>query len=116
MRARFPYSDYSANRIPGGFGYILFFLPLLLCPQSRYGRFCANQGLLGLLAIVLIKISDWILDLIVGWIPLAGTLVGLVLSLGRVAVSLLMLYYAFLAIFCDDERELPIIGRYDILH
>lgn len=116
MRSRFPYSDYTANRVPGGLGYVLFFLPLLCCPQSRYGRFCANQGLIGLLAILLIRLSGWILSMIVGWIPLVGPLVSLVLSLARIAVSIIMLYYAFLAIFRDDERELPLIGNYNILH
>lgn len=115
MRARFPYSDYSKNKTVGGLGYVLFFLPLLLCPDSRYGRFCANQGLIGLIAILLIMVSGWVLDLVIGWLPLIGSLVGLIVSLARAAVGIVMIYYAFLAIFKDDERELPFIGHYNIL-
>lgn len=115
MRARFPYSDYSKNRIIGGLGYVLFFLPLLLCPDSKYGRFCANQGLIGLIAILLIMVSGWILNLIIGWIPLIGWLARFVIGLLRAVVSIVMIVYAVFAICNDDERELPLIGGYTIL-
>ena len=41
-------SDGKAMSILAYFG-ILFFLPLVVCPQSRFGRFHANQGLILLL-------------------------------------------------------------------
>ena len=115
MYARFSQEDYTSHRISGGFGYILFFLPLVLCPQSRYGRFCANQGLLGLIAILLVMLSGWVLRLVIGWIPLIGTLVQFFVHLVRIIISLIMMFHMYLAIFKNYERELPIIGSITIL-
>jgi len=42
-------ADVEANRTVSGFAYLLFFLPLIVCPGSRYGRFHANQALVLLL-------------------------------------------------------------------
>ena len=45
-------SDYQQNRLAASFGYVIFFIPLLVCPHSRLGRYAANQGLLGFLAML----------------------------------------------------------------
>lgn len=51
---------------------ILFFLPLVCCQNSPYGRFYANQGLLILLidiaasAVLIIPILGWIAGPIIG--------------------------------------------------
>ena len=107
--ARFPQSDYEKNRVIGGLGYLIFFLPLILCPDSRYGKFCANQGLLGLLCNFALLLAGWILRLIVGWIPLVGTLVVWVIRLARIVVNCVLIYYAYLAICKNDTRELPFL-------
>jgi len=39
-------ADIEKNKTVAGLAYILFFLPLIACPDSPYGRFHANQGLL----------------------------------------------------------------------
>lgn len=47
---------------------ILFFLPLVACPQSQYGRFYANQGLLLFIAFTvcgLIPFLGWLCDIVV---------------------------------------------------
>lgn len=110
-RAIFPQSDYEKNRIWGGLGYLVFFLPLIFCPNSRYGKHCANQGLIGLIAILLIALAGWILGLILGWIPLVGALISWVMRLARIAVSLLCAYYCYLAIAKNDTRTFPYIGE-----
>lgn len=38
--------DIEQNKTMAGLAYILFFLPLLVCKDSHYARFHANQGLL----------------------------------------------------------------------
>ncbi|MDO4548152.1 MAG: hypothetical protein Q4D04_08645, partial [Clostridia bacterium] len=50
MAKSFSKDDMNDNRILGGLGYLIFFLPLITCPKSKYGRFCANQGLIILIA------------------------------------------------------------------
>lgn len=39
-------ADIEQNKTMAGLAYILFFLPLIACKDSQYGRFHANQGLL----------------------------------------------------------------------
>ena len=107
--ARFPQEDYEKNRVIGGLGYLVFFLPLLVCPDSRYGKFCANQGLIGLLAICALSLVGFVLKLVIGWIPLVGLLVRWAIRLARIAVSCVMLYYAYLAICKNDTRKIPYV-------
>ena len=38
------------NKDMASLGYILFFIPLITCKDSKLGRYCANQGLLLLIA------------------------------------------------------------------
>ena len=40
----FEQADIDNNKTMAGLAYIIFFLPLLVCPQSKYARFHANQG------------------------------------------------------------------------
>ena len=49
---------------------ILFFLPLVCCKDSEYGKFYANQGLLLLIATVICGIIP-----IIGWIAAIAVLV-----------------------------------------
>lgn len=38
--------DIEKNKTMAGLAYLLFFLPLIACPESRYAKFHANQALL----------------------------------------------------------------------
>ncbi|MCL2637653.1 MAG: zinc ribbon domain-containing protein [Oscillospiraceae bacterium] len=42
-------SDIQANKVMAMLAYLLFFLPLVACPDSKFGRFHANQGLIVLI-------------------------------------------------------------------
>ena len=39
-------ADIEKNKTMAGLAYLIFFLPLIVCPDSKYGKFHANQGLL----------------------------------------------------------------------
>ena len=54
---------------------ILFFLPLVCAPQSRFGRFHANQGLILLLTSLILGIVNVVLQIMIGWIPFVGKLI-----------------------------------------
>ena len=60
---------------------ILFFLPLVCAPQSRFGRFHANQGLVLLICSLALAVVSWILSFIVGWIPFIGKVICNLVSL-----------------------------------
>lgn len=96
--------DIEKNKTMAGLSYLLFFLPLIVCPDSKYAKFHANQGLILLIVAVLgnvilaiIPVIGWILIPVYGLIILVFGIMGLVNGFGGKA------------------KELPIIGKYTIL-
>ncbi|NLL46383.1 MAG: hypothetical protein GX250_06190, partial [Clostridiales bacterium] len=83
---------------------LLFFLPLITCPESRYAKFHANQGLLlwiagiaGTVILGIIPIVGWILMPVYGVVILILGIMGLVNGFGGKA------------------KPLPLIGKFTIL-
>lgn len=108
----FESSDYEQNRLAAAFGYVIFFIPLLLCPNSKLGRFAANQGLLGFLATLAVIVAFWIVNLLLGWIPIVGVLFKAVGYLCRLAVLGVMIYGG-VTCYRGEARPLPYIGQYE---
>ncbi|WP_313340368.1 hypothetical protein [Sedimentibacter sp.] len=61
----FDLQDIEKNKTMAGLAYIIFFLPLIACPDSKFGKFHANQALLLLLVGI-------IGNIILGFIPIIG--------------------------------------------
>ena len=57
-------ADIEKNKAMGGLAYFLFFLPLVACPESKYGRFHANQGLIYLILCVGWGIASFIISML----------------------------------------------------
>lgn len=112
--ANFEQSDLQKNRALGGLGYLIFFLPLIACPESRYGRHCANQGLIFWIFWVAYGIVFSLLSNLF-WIPVVGFLFQAVLWLCWFAVLALEIYYTVLAVSKGDAREIPFVGSYRII-
>jgi len=100
----FTAEDIEKNKVVSAFAYLLFFLPLIVCPGSPFGKFHANQGLLLLIVCVagsiilnLIPVVGWILLPLFSVLVLAVAIMGLVNTLNGKA------------------KELPLIGKYRIL-
>lgn len=96
--------DIEKNKTMAGLAYLIFFLPLITCPESKYGRFHANQALLLLLVgvagnviLTIIPIIGWMLIPIYGLGILVLFIMGLMNGLGGKA------------------KRLPLIGQFDIL-
>ncbi len=82
--------------------WILFFLPLVVCPNSEFGRYHANQGLIVLLAGVVANV----IGLLLGMIPVVGTIVQVILN-----AALLVLMILGIVNVCNNEmKPLPVIG------
>ena len=63
---------------------ILFFLPLVAVPNSAYGKFHANQGLLLVIFYVTLTVASWLVQAVLGIIPIiGGILSGLVQLAGQ---------------------------------
>ena len=96
--------DIEKNKTMAGLAYLLFFLPLITCPESRYAKFHANQGLLlwiagiaGTVILGIIPIVGWILMPVYGVVILILGIMGLVNGFGGKA------------------KPLPLIGKFTIL-
>ena len=111
MIEEFSREDMQQNKIKAGLGYLVFFLPLILCKDSKLGRYCANQGLLLLIVSVL---ASGLMGILVG-IPLLGWVFSLAARLVRFALFLLGLL-CFLQLTTNDRAvELPVVGSFRII-
>jgi len=105
-------ADIEKNKTMGGLAYILFFLPLISCPDSKYARFHANQGLMLLILVIAANVVSRILHAVLGW-GLRGiaSLLSTVLFLAVTAIAVLGLINGF----TGKAKELPVIGKYRLL-
>jgi len=97
-------ADIEKGKVMAGLAYIIFFLPLIVCPDSSFGKFHANQGLLLLITCVvgtvilsIIPIIGWILLPIFSLVILVFVIIGLVNGLQ------------------GEAKRLPLIGKFDII-
>ncbi|MBE6621923.1 MAG: hypothetical protein E7630_03115 [Ruminococcaceae bacterium] len=96
---------------------LLFFLPLVSAPDSRFGRYWANQGLI----VLLIQILLVVLWLIVGgalWLLSLIPLIGVLFSILRIAVGILLasvalFYVVYAMVFAASGRakDIPFLGH-----
>ena len=100
----FDKDDVEANKVMAGLAYIIFFLPLIACPQSPFGRFHANQGLLLLI------------------LGVAGsTILSIIPIIGWILLPLLSIFVFVLGIMGlinglnGKAKELPLIGKFRII-
>jgi len=96
--------DIEKNKTMAGLAYFLFFLPLVVCPDSRFGKYHANQGLIlflfyviGAFALTIIPIIGWFLLPFFALFALILAIIGLLNGLNGRA------------------KELPLIGKYRLI-
>lgn len=100
----FELEDIEKNKTMAGLAYIIFFLPLLAAPESKFARFHANQGLLLLILgiagntiLAMIPIIGWLLLIPFGILVLALGIMGLINGFG------------------GKTKRLPLIGKIEII-
>ena len=100
----FDQTDIDKNKTMAGLAYFIFFLPLVACPDSRFGKYHANQALVlllfsvfGSIVLNLIPILGWILLIFFPILILVLVVMGLLNGLNGKAV------------------ELPVIGKIKLL-
>ena len=87
--------------------WILFFLPLILIPNSSFGRFHANQALINLL----FAVAAAIVDLVLGWIPIIGTLISMILGL----VGAILVIWGIATALTGQQKPYPFIGGFKFI-
>ena len=111
----FDAEDIKQNKTMAGLAYILFFIPLIACKDSKFGRFHANQGLLLLILSIVgyvgISIVTTILATITwrlfGFISLLYSVYGLFI--------LALALFGLINGLNGKAKELPIIGKFRII-
>ena len=97
--------------------WILFFLPLVVCPGSKVGRFHANQGLLIFIFTTACEFIAGLLALF-GGIPVIGTIFGLlsgIIGWAAGVIHLAAFIFALVNILDNKAVELPLIGKYRLI-
>lgn len=97
--------DMEKNKVISALAYILFFLPLIVCPESRFGKFHANQGLL-------LLITGFAGSIILSIIPIIGWII---LPFFSLAVFIIGIIGLINALNCK-AKELPLIGKFKIIN
>ena len=107
----FTQEDLEQNRTMAALGYIVFFIPLIKCGDSKVGRYCANQGLILWVLMVLVSVLFNIFAIVpfIGWL---FTLVG-----GLASFALFCIGIVCFAMMMTDGRvtELPYVGGFRLL-
>lgn len=118
--SEFDPADIEKNRVFGGLSYlwILFILPLFACPNSRFARFHANQGLLLFIIEAVINLIFAAVIKLVKIVPILGAVAAGVLGLiqGIIGILLLVLaIYCLVRAFDGKADEIPVIGSIRII-
>ena len=107
--------DIEKNKTYGGLAYFLFFLPLVACPESKYGRFHANQGLLLLILSVGGGIIIAIFSAILAAISWRLSWLSAIFSLAFFVVVIAVAVIGLMNGFKGKAKELPVIGKLRII-
>lgn len=96
--------DIEKNKTMAGLAYLLFFLPLIACPESRYAKFHANQALL-------LLITGIVGNVILGIIPVIGWMLMPIFGIGVLILGIMGLVNGF----GGKAKQLPLIGKFTII-
>lgn len=107
MKAGSDSADAKKNKAVSILAYlwILFFLPLVVCPDSKFGRFHANQGLI-------LFLFSTVGNIILRLIPLVGGVLGWIYTVLMVLLMLIGMVHAYQG----KTEALPLIGNLELLH
>ena len=108
----FDKKDMDKNHVKAALGCVLFPLPLLLCRDSKLGRFCANQGLLLLIAYLAVKLAFAVVNALLGWIPLIGPLARLC---GALALMIVCGTAAYLAVKTINRQPVDLFRGFRLI-
>lgn len=113
---------------------ILFFLPLVICPESKKGRFHANQGLALFITNFVISIFGSILIFVFTFMIMSqsmlydiegdmtvlviGIIGELIVSLAMLGIGIFLLVIQIMGIVAGAqgiEKKLPFIGKFKLI-
>ena len=121
------HADAVVHRGPAILGYIVFLIPLLLAPKSRFAHFHANQALLlfitGMCVLVALIIGVLVAKPLLNYVPSQLAVLvwfaGCGLDLLQVAVPVAIIALAITGIVHAANLEmkpLPLVGNFTLIH
>ena len=111
MDREFTPEDFEKNKALAGLGYIVFFVPLITCKESKLGRYCANQGLI----LLILTLLERMLFSVLGGIPFLGWIFRLAGGLIALALFIVGLLCYIQLMTNDKVIELPYVGGFRLL-
>lgn len=111
--SQFDPQDINDNKGMSVLAYIgiLFLIPLLACPNSRFARYHTNQGLV----LFLLELAIGVVTGILGIIPIAGLIIGGLLSAVGGIFTLVLMIMGIINAAQGQAKELPLIGKITLL-
>lgn len=111
--AEFDPQDIANNKGMSVLAYIgiLFLIPLLACPNSKFARFHTNQGLV----LFLLGVAIGIVTAIIGLIPVIGWIFGGLISAAGSIFTLVLMIMGIVNAAQGQAKELPLIGKITLL-
>lgn len=100
----FDLADIEKGKTMAGLAYFIFFLPLIVCPDSAFGKFHANQALL-------LLITGVVGSVVLSFIPVIGWLLLPFFSLAILIFAIMGLVNGLQG----KAKRLPLIGKYTII-
>jgi len=97
--------DIFKNKTVAALAYLIFFLPLIAAPDSKFGKFHANQGLVLLLATIAGNI-------ILGIIPILGWILIPIFGLAIFIIAVL----ALVNTLNGYAKKIPLIGDINLIN
>lgn len=111
--SQFDPQDINNNKGMSVLAYIgfLFLVPLLACRNSKFARYHTNQGLV----LFLLEFALGIVTGILGLIPIAGLIIGGLLSAVGGIFTLVLMIMGIINAAQGQAKELPLIGKITLL-
>lgn len=103
---KFTEKDIEEHKALAAIGYlfILFLVPLLGAKKSAFAQHHARQGL----AVALIGVVVMSINTLIGWVPILGWLLAMVLSLGWAILVIIGIVKAI----SGASWEVPVLGKW----
>lgn len=97
--------DIFKNKTMSALAYIIFFIPLIAAPESKFGKFHANQGLI-------LLITGFVGSFVLGIIPIIGWILLPVFSLAIFVIAVI----AIVNTLNGKAKKLPFIGNINLIN
>ena len=114
---QFDPQDIQNNKVMAALSYfgILVLIPILAAKDSKFARFHANQGLIFLIACIILSVANAILSSVIIGISWRLYWLSSIISLIVGLVCLIFFIIGIINVVNGRAKELPVIGHYKLL-